>query len=141
MFAGKPEVFEACTVHATTIESLPRRPVLAHNDMGLQAAEIKLGRGVFWGVQYHPEYSYAEIAATARAMARCWSLRQLFADEQELACWIADMRDLGRDPRSSRLRWRHGLGPSMQEPRPKLAEIDNWLLQRVLPFHARRIKA
>ena len=34
--------------------------------MGLQAAEIRLPKSTFWGVQYHPEYSIAEIAAMAR---------------------------------------------------------------------------
>jgi len=139
MFKGKPDVFEAVTVHLDEIGRLPPHSIsLATNEMGLQAAEIPCGRGVFWGVQYHPEYGYAEIAATAARYGSTLVTEGLFADEEELARWIADMRDLGRDPRSSRLRWRHGLGPSMQEPRPKLAEIDNWLRQRVLPFRARR---
>ncbi len=30
----------------------------------VQAMEVRHGRGTFWGVQYHPEYSFAEIAAT-----------------------------------------------------------------------------
>jgi GMP synthase (glutamine-hydrolysing) len=42
MFQRKPEVFEAVTVHVDTVDSLPPGGVpLAHNDMGLQAAEIK----------------------------------------------------------------------------------------------------
>ena len=46
MFTGKPEVFEACTVHVDTVERLPAGATpLAHNDMGLQAAEIKLQEG------------------------------------------------------------------------------------------------
>ncbi|HEX6396977.1 MAG TPA: type 1 glutamine amidotransferase, partial [Steroidobacteraceae bacterium] len=59
MFQGKPEVFEAVTVHVDTVDSLPPGGVpLAHNDMGLQAAEIRFTNGgSFWGVQYHPEYS------------------------------------------------------------------------------------
>ena len=70
MFPGKPEVFEAATVHVDTVEALPAgATALAHNDMGLQAAEIKLKKGTFWGVQYHPEYSCAEIAAMARRYA------------------------------------------------------------------------
>ena len=50
MFQGKPEVFEAVTVHVDTVESLPAGSVpLAHNDMGLQAAEIRLSNGAtFW---------------------------------------------------------------------------------------------
>ena len=32
----------------------------------VQAAEIWLGRGVFWGVQYHPEYGLHDVAAVIR---------------------------------------------------------------------------
>src|SRR5689334_1427436 len=71
MFQGKPEVFEAVTVHVDTVDSLPPGATpLAHNDMGLQAAEIRFTNGgSFWGVQYHPEYSCAEAAAMARRYA------------------------------------------------------------------------
>jgi hypothetical protein len=65
----------------------------------------------------------------------------LFADEDDLAAWIADMRALERHPGSTRIFWRHGLGPSLREPRVKLAEIDNWLQRCVLPQRARRGKA
>lgn len=142
MFAGKPGVFEAVTVHRDDIGRLPPRGIeLATNEMGLQAAEIPFGRGVFWGVQYHPEYGYAEIAATALRYGPTLLAEGLFADEDDLANWIADLRALERDPGSNRLFWRHGLGPSLQEPRVKLAEIDNWLRRCVLPYRARRDKA
>src|SRR5579863_3121445 len=66
MFTGKPPVFEAITVHRDDITELPEDArVLASSDMGVQAIELRSGRGTFWGVQYHPEYSFAEIAATA----------------------------------------------------------------------------
>ncbi len=56
MYRGKPEVFEAVTVHRDVIARLPEQSLeLARNEMGLQAAEIRCGRSVFWGVQYHPE--------------------------------------------------------------------------------------
>jgi GMP synthase (glutamine-hydrolysing) len=93
---------------------------------------------VFWGVQYHPEYGYAEIAATALRYGPTLLAEGLFTDEDDLATWIADMRALERDPGSTRVFWRHGLGPSLQEPRVKLAEIDNWLQRCVLPHRARR---
>jgi GMP synthase (glutamine-hydrolysing) len=41
--------------------------VTAYNAMSeVQAAEIWLGRGVFWGVQYHPEYGLHDVAAVIR---------------------------------------------------------------------------
>ena len=33
----------------------------------VQAAEVRFGNGVFWGVQYHPELAIGEIATALRA--------------------------------------------------------------------------
>ncbi len=137
MFTGKPTVFEAITVHRDDVEQLPAGAVeLASNDMGLQALELRFGRGTFWGVQYHPEYTYAEIAATAVRYGDALVAEGLFAGREELQAFVADMRRLRQDPRDRRLTWKHGLGPAMQDDATRLAELRNWLQQRVLP-HAR----
>ena len=139
MFAGKPPVFEAVTVHRDDIEQLPPGAVvLASNDMGLQALELRHGRGTFWGVQYHPEYSFAEIAATTQRYASVLLEEQLFADRAELDAFVGDLRQLMRTPRDRRLTWKHGLGPAMQEQSCKLAELRNWLQLQVEPYARRR---
>src|SRR4029077_10006450 len=108
MFAGKPPVFEAVTVHRDDIEQLPPGAVvLASNDMGLQALELRHGRGTFWGVQYHPEYSYNELAATALRYGQALIEDRLFADQPELEEFVADMRLLMQDPGDRRLTWKH----------------------------------
>ena len=133
MFQGKPEVFEACTVHVDTVDSLPAGSTpLAHNDMGLQAAEIKHKHGVFWGVQYHPEYSCAEIAAMARRYAEVLIRDKLVKDEAELEVLAADLVRLNEHPDDARLAWRFGVGPSITDPAIKLAELRNWLEKQVL---------
>ena len=104
MFSGKPPVFEAITVHKDDIEQLPAgATVLARNDMGLQAIELRHGRGAFWGVQYHPEYSFAEIAAAALRYGSALIEEQLFADRAELDTYVAELRALMRDPHDARL--------------------------------------
>jgi GMP synthase (glutamine-hydrolysing) len=100
--------------------------------MGLQAAEIRHGRGVFWGVQYHPEYSYAEIAATAVRYGQTLIDEGLFADASDRDRFVAELRALDTSPDLPALNWRLGLGPGIREPRQKLAEIDNWLRREVL---------
>jgi GMP synthase (glutamine-hydrolysing) len=142
MFLGKPEVFEAITVHRDDIGRLPPgSTALASNEMGLQAAEIRCDRGTFWGVQYHPEYGFAEIAATALRYGQTLIGESLFADEAALVEWVADLRELERHPESTALAWRHGLGSALRDHRLKLAELDNWLQQQVLPFNASRNRA
>ncbi len=139
MFAGKPEVFEAVTVHRDEIATLPAGGIeLARNEMGLQAAEIRHGRGVFWGVQYHPEYDYNEIAAVGLRYGETLVNEGLFADAAGLEAWAAELRVLQRTPQDASLLWRHGLGPAMRDPALKLAEIANWLREQVLAARARR---
>jgi len=141
MFTGKPAVFEAITVHRDDVERLPTgATVLASNDMGLQALELKHGPGTFWGVQYHPEYSFGEIAATALRYGTALIEEGLFADRAELEAFVTELRALMRDPRDARLAWKHGLGRALQDGAVKLAELANWLQLQVLP-HARAAAA
>jgi GMP synthase (glutamine-hydrolysing) len=134
MFQGKPEVFEAPTVHVDTVESLPPGATpLAHNDMGLQAAEIRLkGGSTFWGVQYHPEYSCAEIAAMARRYADVLIRDGLVKDQAELDALAADLVSLNEHPDDPRLAWRFGVGPAITDLSVRLAELRNWLDRQVL---------
>jgi GMP synthase (glutamine-hydrolysing) len=139
MFTGKAAVFEALTVHRDDIEQLPvDAQVLAGNDMGLQALEVRCGRGRCWGVQYHPEYSFSEIAATALRYGAALIEERLFADRAELEAFVAELRALMRDPRDRRLTWKHGLGPALQDESARLAELRNWLQLQVLPFARER---
>jgi GMP synthase (glutamine-hydrolysing) len=141
MFAGKPTVFEAITVHRDDVVDLPAgTQVLAANDMGVQALELRHGRGVFWGVQYHPEYSFAEIAACAVRYGAKLVEEGLFADRAELAAFVADLRALMQRPDDARLAWKHGLGSAVLQEPLKLAELRNWLEIEVLAHATRRPK-
>lgn len=139
LFRGKPTVFEAVTVHKDDIGRLPEGGVvLAASDMGLQAIELRLGAGVFWGVQYHPEYGYAEIAATALRYGEVLVREQLFADRAALDEFVGELRRLDSHPQDRSLNWKHGLGPAMQDPRLKLAELRNWIELLVATRHRSR---
>jgi GMP synthase (glutamine-hydrolysing) len=139
MYREKPAVFEAITVHRDDIEQPPPGAVvLATNDMGMQAMELQHGRGRFWGVQYHPEYSYTEIAATALRYAEVLLREHWFADRGALEAFIADLKLLQERPQDRYLGWKHGLGPAMQDERLKLAELHNWLELVVMPKFQRR---
>jgi GMP synthase (glutamine-hydrolysing) len=133
MFQGKPEVYEAPTVHVDTVDSLPAGATpLAHNDMGLQAAEIKLKSGAtFWGVQYHPEYNCAEIAAMARRYADVLIRDGLVKDRADLDSLTADLVSLDEQPEDQRLAWRFGVGPAITDVSVRLAELRNWLEKQV----------
>ena len=139
MFAGKPAVFEAITVHRDDIAALPAGAMpLASNEMGLQALELRHGAGVFWGVQYHPEYTFDEIAACAVRYGVKLIEDGLFADARDLEAFVADLRALMRNPHDRRLAWKHGLGAALQARSSQLVELRNWLHSQVLPYAQRR---
>ena len=56
MFDGKPEVYSHFVSHDDEVTRLPPdATLLAGNDYSrVQAVEVRHGRGIFWGVQYHP---------------------------------------------------------------------------------------
>ena len=134
LYAGKPPIFEAPTIHRDEIATLPAGAVtLASNEMGLQAAAFAYGRGMFWGVQYHPEYDYVDIAAAAERYGRTLVDEGLFRDEPALQEFARELRELQARPGDPPLLWKHGLGPAMADEAVRLLELRNWLQWQVLP--------
>ena len=141
MYDGKPVAFEAPTIHRDEIASLPPGAVsLAANDFGVQAASFAHARGTFWGVQYHPEYDYRDIAAAAERYGETLVTEGMFRDTAALAAFAGDLRSLQANPSDAPLLWKHGLGPAMGEAL-RLLEIRNWLRVQVLARAARRASA
>ena len=85
------------------------------------------GRGTFWGVQYHPEYDYLDIAAAAERYGETLVTEGMFRDAAALAAFAADLRALQANPADTPLLWKHGLGPAMRTDALRLLEIRNWL--------------
>lgn len=139
LFAGKPAAFEAPTVHKDEIGSLPAgADILAANDFGVQGAAFQFGRGTFWGVQYHPEYDYVDIAAAAERYGETLVGEGMFHDAAAIAAFVADLRALQSNPADAPLLWKHGLGPAMRAEELRLLEIRNWLDAEVRPRAQRR---
>jgi GMP synthase (glutamine-hydrolysing) len=134
LFAGKPAVFEAPTIHRDEIAALPAgAAILAGNDFGVQAAAFTFRRGTFWGVQYHPEYDYIDIAAAAERYGETRVGEGMFRDMPELMGFAAELRALQSNPAEMPLLWKHGLGPAMRAEALRLLEIRNWLDAEVRP--------
>jgi GMP synthase (glutamine-hydrolysing) len=139
LFAGKPPVFEAPTIHRDEAASLPAgAQVLAANDFGVQAVTFEYGRGTFWGVQYHPEYDYIDIAAAAERYGQTLVDEGNFRDIPALQAFVADLRALQSNPTDAALLWKHGLGLGVRSEVTRLLEISNWLQAQVRPRAARR---
>jgi GMP synthase (glutamine-hydrolysing) len=128
LFTGKPLTFEAPTIHRDEIAALPAgAATLAANDFGVQAASFAHGRGTFWGVQYHPEYDYADIAAAAERYGQTLVTEGMFPDIAALEAFAAELRGLQANPSDAPLLWKYGLGPAVSTEALRLLEIRNWL--------------
>lgn len=141
LFIAKPRIFDAITVHMDDVETTaPGTTVLATNAWSpVQAAEIETpGGGGFWGTQYHPEYSFAEIAAVFRRYGDMPIHQGLFADREERDAFIGNLMALEADPADKRLVWRYGLDASVLDPALRHRELKNWIAEAVLPARSVR---
>jgi GMP synthase (glutamine-hydrolysing) len=140
MYTGKADVFDATAVHLDEIEALaPGAVVLAANAAcDVQAAEFRCGQCVAWAVQYHPEYSLAEIAAIVRRAGMRLVDEGYFTDLDDSHHYAAELDALNHDPSNKRLAWRYGIDGAILDRKVRLAEIANWIEHLVLPTRARR---
>ena len=83
----------------------------AHSDV--QAAEIQVEGAVAWGVQYHPEFSLADMAAIMRRYGARLMREGFFADAETRDAYIADLDALDRAPDDKPLAWRYGIDESV----------------------------
>jgi GMP synthase (glutamine-hydrolysing) len=140
MYAGKTSVFDAVTVHLDEVETLaPGTTVLASNaQSAVQAAEIKVHGVTAWCVQYHPEFTLADIAAIVRRYGARLIRESFFADEAARDGYVVDLETLDRDPDNKPLAWCYGIDETVLNQGIRTAELANWITHQVLPTQAGR---
>ncbi len=140
LLAGRPACFDALCVHLDEVETQPPgMTVLAGNALSdVQAAEIRHDRGIFWGVQYHPEYSFGEMAAVLRRYGPLMITGGFVRDQAELDAVIALYDGLEADPTDSTLAWRLGVDGDVLDKARRWRDIANWIEHLVRPMKARR---
>ena len=135
LLRGRPQVYEAPAFHTDEVETLPGGAMLlASNRVSeVQAAEIRCGEGVFWGVQYHPELSLVEIAAALRRQSDDLIDEGLALDREGIDNQAELIEALGRTPTRRDLAWRLGLDEEVTHPRRRTAELRNFVEHLVRP--------
>lgn len=143
MLAGRPIAFDAPAVHQDEVETMaPGATLLASNGMSeVQAVEIRVGEGLAWAVQYHPEFSLAEVAAIGGALGPRLVDEGFFEDMEALSRWRADLEALDADPSHQPAAWRHGFDEQLLDTSRRRTEIANWLATVVRPAKSRRGRA
>ncbi len=140
IFAGKDEVFDAVTIHLDEVETLaPNMQVLALNAFSaVQAAEVTVNGCTAWGVQYHPEYSLADIAASFRRHGKRLVEERFFNSDDEVIHYADTVSALHEDPHDKPRAWKLGLDSTVLDKKFRTREVRNWITHQVLPTRSRR---
>jgi len=129
MHAARNPVFDAPAVHSDIITRLPSNAtVTAANAMSkVQAAEIHSGRGRFWGVQYHPEFSLQDVAAVIRRYGQVLVDEGFSAHRADFERYAVDLVTLHHDRARRDVLWRLGLDDDVADDEMRQVEIKNWI--------------
>ena len=131
----RPATYDAPSIHSDEVERLPDGAILLARSetTEVQAAEIRYGDGVFWGVQYHPELTLFEVAAALRRQASDLIEAGLARSTDDVEAHADLIDGLGRDPGCAALSWRLGVDAQVTEPTLRSIEIANFLQHVVKP--------
>lgn len=140
LLRGRPPAYDAPAIHSDEVAALPEGALrLASNaTTEVQAAEIRCGDGVFWGVQYHPEISLFEAAAALRRQADDLVEQGLATSVEAVEEQAQLVEALHDAPQRRDLAWRLGLDPQVTEPERRSVEIRNFIEHLVLPTRSGR---
>jgi GMP synthase-like glutamine amidotransferase len=129
LLAGRPAIWDAAAIHGDEVDELPPgSSLLASNAVTrVQAAEINFDGGTFWGVQYHPELSLAEIASALRTQARDLVEAGLADEEVDVQDHAALLDGLHADPEHRPTRWALGVDDELAKEINRRREIANFL--------------
>ena len=107
----------------------------------MQAAEIRHDGGIFWGVQYHPEFPLRQVASILSRIVPILIEEGFRKDEAAAAGWLADLRALDAEPARRDLAWAHGLDAEVLDEARRVTELRNFLNHRVRPQASARGRA
>lgn len=140
LLAGRPAAWDAPAVHSDEVASLPEgATLLARNgETTVQAAEVRVGPGTFWGVQYHPELSLVEVAAALRRQSSSLIEAGLARDKAEIELQAALVDALAAEPDRRDLLWRLGLDDEVADRTRRTTEIRNFIERLVTPVRQQR---
>ena len=140
MFEGKPPVYNGFISHLDEVTELPPGGLLlAVNDFThVQAIEVRHGQGIFWGLQYHPEYDLHEMARLIVARASKLVPEGFFQSRDDLQIYVEKLEALHGNPHRKDLRWQLDIDDDVLSDGIRQVEFRNWIQRIVLPHAAAR---
>jgi GMP synthase (glutamine-hydrolysing) len=135
LYVGKAGVFDGFISHDDEVTRLPPgAEVLASNPWcRVQAVSVVHDGGLFWAVQYHPEYDLFELARLT--WCRIDKLVDLgfFRDRDAGERYVELLETLHRDPSRKDIAWLLGIDADLMDPDVRRTEVRNWIDHAVLP--------
>jgi len=129
LYKDKPAVFDAVNIHLDHTTRLPEGAiVLSRNEKSeVQAIEIRRGKSVFWGVQYHPEFDLDYISGLIRRYEPKLIAEGICKNREEVEQWAADMAKVQKQVADSELVKKYALTCDVLDAEERLKELSNWL--------------
>lgn len=135
LYAAKAPAFDALTSHEDQVVELgPRATLLAGNDFSaVQAVQVERDGGVFWAVQYHPEYELVDVARLGILRAPQLIQQGFFAGADDAAGFLRQLEALQAAPTRRDLAYRLGVDGDVLDAGIRTREVRNWLDRLVKP--------
>jgi GMP synthase (glutamine-hydrolysing) len=144
LLAGRPASWDAPAIHEDEVALPPEgdwRRLAGNSISPFQAIEITRGETVFWGVQYHPEFSLKELAAIFGRRKALLTGEGFFADVEAAGRYCEDLETLHAAPARKDIAWKLGLDEQVLDPALRLTEIANFLTHLARPTMSARDRA
>jgi GMP synthase (glutamine-hydrolysing) len=143
LLEGRPLAFDVPAIHTDEVERLPESALLLASNAvtRVQAAEIRFERGIFWGVQYHPEISLREVAAALKRQADDLVEHGLAPSRGVVETHAALVQQLYEEPTRRDLLWRLGVDEQVVDPELRSREVRNFIEHLVLPTRSAPIRS
>lgn len=135
LYVGKSGVFDAFISHVDEITHLPAGAVLLASNAftHIQAVSVTHKGGVFWGLQYHPEYDLHELARLTWCRLDKLQKAGFFKDREAGEKYVGLLETLYQDPSRKDIAWLLGIDEDVTNEDIRLAEVRNWIERLVLP--------
>ena len=129
LLAGRPPVWDAAAIHTDEVESLPKGAILlaGNGATHVQAAEIRSGPGVFWGVQYHPELALDEVATALREQAASLVAKGIARNKAAVERHACLLEALHMDADDRSARWELGVDGEFALEECRRRELTNFI--------------
>lgn len=129
LLRDRPVVWDAPAMHFSVIETMPAGSVILARTKStpVEAAEIRSQNGMFWGVQYHPELTIAEIAASLRRQTDDLIAQDMARDRTAIEDYAALLDDLHNDPSRRDIAWRIGIDDEITDAKNRSSELRSFL--------------